>query len=200
MILFTSLALQAQTSVGITAGASFANVKIKAGGISASPKTKTGITAGLMLDAPMSKNFHFQPGLNFVQKGFKMKDDFGKETFNVNYLELPVNFVYYSQGFFVGAGPSLSCGISGMDKEKFNDGSEDNEKIHFGSGDNDVKSFDLGANFTVGYKTKSGFLVTGNYTLGLSNIGNTDQSEEGSIKNNCFGVKIGYIFGGTHKH
>ena len=205
MILFTSFASQAQTSIGITAGASFSNVKVKAMNINASPDTKTGITAGLMLDAPLSKNFHFQPALNFVQKGYKAKDDPMKETFNLNYLELPLNFVYDANGFFAGAGPSVAYGISGMDKTKWTDHSmpDDNEKIRFGSGVNEVKALDFGANFTAGYKTQSGFLITSNYTLGLSNIANTNSNspdENVKIKNNCFGIKIGYMFNQKHKH
>ena len=204
MILLSSLISQAQTSMGFTAGASFSNVKISASGISASPKMKTGITAGLVFDAPLSTNFHFQPAINLVQKGYQVNDDQGKETFSLNYLELPLNFVYYSNGFFAGGGPSLSYGISGKDKMKFSDGSmpDDNEKVHFGSGENDVKTFDLGANFTTGYKTRSGFLISANYTLGLSNIGNTSSDNtvgNVKIKNNCFGIKIGYMFRGN-KH
>jgi hypothetical protein len=205
MILLSSLVSQAQTSVGFTAGASLANVKITASGISASPKMKTGITAGLILDAPFSANFHFQPAINLVQKGYKANDDTGKETFNLNYLELPLNFVYYSDGFFAGAGPSFSYGISGRDKIKYSDDStpDDNETVHFGSHEDEVKPFDFGANFTAGYKTSSGFLITVNYTLGLSNIGNTDSEGlfgDVKIKNNCFGIKIGYMFHGNKHH
>jgi hypothetical protein len=204
MILLLSFTSKAQTSLGIMAGASFANVKISSGGFSASPKMKMGLTAGLMLDAPLSKDFHFQPGLNFVQKGYKAKDDLSKETFTINYLELPLNFVYYSNGFFAGAGPYVAYGTSGTDKTEYTDGStpDDKEKIKFGSGEEEVKSMDLGANFTAGYKTKSGFLITANYTLGLSNIGNTGadgSAVKETIKNNCFGIKVGYMFGGSHK-
>jgi hypothetical protein len=205
MILLSSFASQAQTSLGVTAGASFANVKISAGGISASPKMKTGITAGLMLDAPLSQNFHFQPGLNFVQKGYTAKDDEAKETFNINYIELPLNFGYYSNGFFAGAGPSLAYGMSGKDKLKYTDQSipDEDEKIDFGSGEDQIKQFDFGANVTAGYKTRSGFLIAANYTAGLSNLANTgsDNTEDKTkIRNNCFGIKIGYLFAAGHKH
>ena len=51
MILLTSHSLSAQTTkIGFIAGASFANVTVKAEGISVSPKLKTGITAGLFVD------------------------------------------------------------------------------------------------------------------------------------------------------
>ena len=53
MILLTAFSLSAQTTVGITAGASFANVTIKLRDISVSPKSKTGITAGSFHRCPI---------------------------------------------------------------------------------------------------------------------------------------------------
>ena len=204
MILLTAFSLSAQTSIGITAGAVFSNVKIKAEGVSASPKDRTGITAGIFVSIPLSTNISFQPALNFVQKGYAVKDYIGTEKVNFNYIELPLNFVYstsVSHGLFIGAGPSLAFGFSGNDKFKHNGGIPDtNEKIHFGSGADEVKTFDFGANFIAGYKFKGGFLVSGNYNLGLSKINNDDGSgQDGKIKNRYFGVKIGYVFNGN-KH
>ena len=94
MILLTSYSLSAQTKIGFTAGASFANVTVKSQGVSASPKLKAGITAGLFVDCLLSANFSFQPALNFVQKGYIVKDETGTEKVNFNYLEVPLNFVY----------------------------------------------------------------------------------------------------------
>ncbi|MGZ6519723.1 MAG: porin family protein [Bacteroidia bacterium] len=205
MILLTAFSLSAQTTIGVTAGASFANVTIKSGFISASPKSKTGITAGIVIDAPLSTNFNFQPALNFVQKGYKIKDDVGTETVNFNYLEVPLNFVYTTErneGFFIGAGPSVSYGLSGKDKIKYSGGSmpDDNQKIKFGSGADQVKAFDFGANAVAGYKFNGGFMVSGNYNLGLTKINNDDGSgDAGAIKNKYFSIKIGYMFGGN-KH
>ncbi len=204
MILLTAFSLSAQTSIGLTAGATFANVTIKASGIAVSPNLKTGITAGIMIDASLGKNFNFQPALNFVQKGYKIKDNGSSETVNFNYLEVPLNFVYSTQkeeGFFIGAGPSIAYGISGMDKLKQEGMPDDNEKIKFGSSADEVKPFDFGANAVVGYRLKGGFIVSGNYNLGLSKINNDDGSgdESGTIKNKYFSIKIGYMFGGN-KH
>ncbi len=59
MILLTSYSLSAQTQIGVTAGVTFANVKAKIEDISLSPKSKTGFTAGLFADVPLSSNFSF---------------------------------------------------------------------------------------------------------------------------------------------
>lgn len=207
MILLTPGFVSAQTTVGITGGASFANVTVKSGGISVSPKLKTGITAGLFIDAPLSSNFSFQPALNFVQKGYVVKEDSYKDKLNLNYLEVPLNFVYHtnkSEGFFIGAGPSVAFGISGKEKYTDSDFPEDNstDKIKFGSSDDEIKRIDFGANVLAGYKLAGGFMVSGNYNLGLSNIANTgndNPDEGGTIKNRYFAIKIGYVFGDT-KH
>ncbi len=197
MILLTAFGLSAQTSVSISAGATFSNVTVKSGFISASPKSKTGITAGIAIDAPLSSNFSFQPALNFVQKGYMVKDQGSKETVNLNYLEVPLNFVYSTQkneGFFIGAGPSLAYGISGKDKYTASGMPDDNQKIKFGSGVDEVKALEFGVNGLAGYRLKGGFVISGNYNLGLSKINNDDGGgDAGSIKNKYFSIKIGYF-------
>ena len=63
-----------------------------------------------------------------------------------------------------------------------------------------VKAFDFGANAVAGYRMKGGFMISGNYNLGLSKINNDDGSGDvGTIKNKYFSIKIGYMFGGN-KH
>ncbi len=207
MILLTSQFLSAQTTMGITGGATFSSVSVKVQGISASPKSRTGFTAGLFVDAPLNSGFSFQPALNFVQKGYTIKDEMSSTTEKVsfNYIEVPLNFIYNikkNEGFFIGAGPSIAYGISGEDKTKYGAGMpDDNQKVKFGSGIGEVKPFDFGANAVAGYKFKGGFMVSGNYTLGLSKINNQEDGDMGgTIKNRYFGVKIGYVFNGTrHK-
>ncbi|MEO5500444.1 MAG: porin family protein [Ginsengibacter sp.] len=205
MILLTAFSLTAQKTIGITAGASFANVTVKSQGISASLKLKPGLTAGIMLNVPLSGNFIFQPALNFVQKGYKVKDDFGTETVTLNYLEVPLNIIYNTKkidGFFIGAGPSLAYGISGTDKVKYPGSGmpDENNKVKFGSGVEEVKGFDFGVNAIAGYRLAGGFMISANYNLGLSKINNDDGSgENGSIKNKYYSLKIGYTFGGKLK-
>lgn len=204
MILLTAFALSAQTSIGLTAGSSFSNVTVKSGGVSASPKSKTGITAGIVINAPLSSNFNFQPALNLIQKGYKIEYQGSKETVNFNYLEVPLNLVYNTQkneGFFIGAGPSLAYGISGKDKFSADGMPDDNQNVKFGSGADEVKAFDFGVNALAGYKMKGGFVLSANYNLGLSKLNNDDGSgETGTIKNKYFSIKIGYMFrGNKHK-
>jgi Outer membrane protein beta-barrel domain len=203
MLIFTAASsLHAQTTIGISAGASFSTVRVKAQGVSASPKSRTGIACGVYLDASLGNHLSFQPALNFVQKGYTIKEDPGTEKVNFNYIELPINFVYTvkrNEGVFIGAGPSLSYGISGKDKFKYNGtGMPDHvEKIKFGSGGDEVKAIDFGVNAIAGYTFKSGFVISGCYSLGLSNISNNSGPDEtGTIKNRYYSLKVGYRFSG----
>ncbi len=207
MILLIPGSVIAQTTVGITAGASFANVSVKAAGFSFSPKLKAGIIVGLFVDAPLSSNLSFQPALNFVQKGYLVNDGSVKDKVNINYVEIPLNFVYNTGktgGFFIGGGPSVAFGISGKEKYTDKDFPEDNldEKIKFGSDEDKIKRLDFGANVLAGYKFAGGFMISGNYNLGLSNIGNKSPDfpeDDGTIKNRYFAIKIGYAFSGKKK-
>lgn len=205
LTLLTSITLSAQTTIGITAGVTFANVTVKSQGISASFKLKPGFTAGVLLNAPLSANFILQPALNFVQKGYKIKDVEGTETVTLNYLEVPLNIVYSpkkNEGFFIGAGPSIAYGISGKDKVT-NTGStmtDLNDKIKFGSGADELKGLDFGVNALVGYRLAGGFMISVNYNHSLGKLNNDDGSgENGTIKNNYFSFKIGYAFGKKYK-
>ncbi len=201
MILLTAHSLTAQTKIGLTGGATFGNVTAKLQGISVSPKMRMGFTAGLFIDCPLSSGFSFQPALNFVQKGYKINDETMTDKVSYGYLEVPLNFVYDNKGFFIGAGPSMSSGLSGKEKfvDKQNPSGSGETKIKFGSGNDEIKRFEFGANVLTGYKFKEGFMVSANYNLGLNNIQNGNSTEVGTIKNRYFAVKIGYIFSGTKK-
>ncbi len=193
-----------KSSFGITAGATFATYKAKSDYASITSKTKTGFTVGISPSFAMGQHFSFWPALNYVQKGGTFKDDYSNDKTTLNYLELPLNFVYNttsSKGkFFVGAGPSFSMGLSGKDKWESDGGGSGSDDIKFGSSDDDdLKPFEMGINFLAGYEFKGGFLVTANYNAGVSNIANGMEGSDGTMHNRYFGVRIGYMFPGKKK-
>ena len=204
--LFGSNARSQEVRFGATAGATFSNFHTELGDESYTGKFKPGFTAGVLVDIPMSKQFSFQPALNYVQKGSKDETTEPGYTYKVkttlSYLELPLNVLYNTRGskgnFFIGAGPSLSFGLSGKSSQE-SAGEKSSEKVKFGSSDeDDLKSFDGGANILAGYETKSGFLVSANYYHGLSNL-LSDDSDDYKFNNKYFGIKVGYMFGGKGK-
>jgi Outer membrane protein beta-barrel domain len=193
------------TRFGFTAGAAFANYKTNDDG-SDKASSKTGITAGVLADIPVSKHFSFQPAVNFVQKGTKDDQTSGgvteKATLTINCIEVPLNFLYNATGntgnFFIGAGPSFAFGISG--KLKSVDGSDsETENVKFGNGDDDlIKGFDLGANFITGYCFPNGLFVSVNYNMGFSNL-LPGSSGDGTLKSHYFGIKLGWLLNGKEK-
>src|SRR5262245_50769987 len=93
--LFSLIVVNAQSvRFGITAGTSIASQKYKSSGLSITGDSKVGFTAGVLADAAISENFVFQPGLNFTQKGSKLSSGGFTVTQTLNYIELPLNFLY----------------------------------------------------------------------------------------------------------
>jgi len=196
-------AVSAQTRFGINAGAVLANLKGEESGEEQKLDSKIGITAGIRADVPLSENFSFRPGLNFVQKGGKEEFDFLgtqiKSTTTLNYLELPLNFVYNASAgkgkFFFGAGPVFGFGLSGKFKVE-SGGDEQTEDVNFGDGEDEVKSFEFAGNVLAGYECASGLYFQANYNPGFSNLSNAPDSE---LKTTYFGLRIGYFFGADKK-
>ena len=187
-LLLSTFSFAQKARLGFSGGATLANMSMKLDDIKISASSKIGFTAGLLLDKPISDHVIFQPAVNFVQKGTKSKESDGSAT--LNYLEVPLNFMYRSNnrdGFFAGAGPSFAYGLGGKSKD-----GDFKEDINFGSGDNDdLKSFEFGANITAGYITRSGFLIAVNYNMGISNL--EIDSDYGKTRNNYWGLRLGYI-------
>ncbi len=201
LITINSFAQKEKASFGINAGATLASYKIKEDNVSITSETNVGFTAGITSTMPLGKNFSFMPALNFTQKGGKITEEgfTAKSTFN--YLELPLNFVYNTKSvkgkFFIGAGPSLSFGLSGKDKWVGGGESEETD-IKFGSGeDDDLKAFEAGINFLTGYQFAGGFLIAANYNAGLSNIAIAEAGDNGKMHNRYFGLRLGFMFGGS---
>jgi hypothetical protein len=195
-ILFMYGAYAQKTQVGFTGGASLSNYKAEANGQDETSNSKTGFTLGLIANLRAGKNFVIQPGVHWVQKGTKDEQDNGggteKISLVVNVIEVPVNFLYTSGGFFIGAGPAVSFSVSGKLTDKFGD-NEISTKVKFGNSDDDnMKRFDLGANVLAGYRFHGGFLIMANFNQGLSNLAPTS-SDNGKLKSHYFGLRLGYL-------
>lgn len=189
---------------GINAGLVSANTFIKAdsekvGGMG----SRNEFTGGVAVTVPISKYFSFQPGVNFLQKGFK--NDESATTLTLNYIEVPLNILFNTHNnitdkktddFFFGIGPSFAFGTSGQFKLKTDSGTF-KENIKFGSSKNDnLKPFDCGANVVIGCQFFNNIFFSFNYNIGLSNL--TDEKEV-RWRNNYLGFRAGYTFGGNKK-
>jgi hypothetical protein len=180
---------------GIKGGVNFANMTISGGGMSLSPKSITGFHIGPVADFQLKDQFHFNTGLLYSTKGFKMDvsgegESFsGTETFS--YLEIPLNLAYLfpindKSDFFIQAGPYLGYALSG--KDKF--GSETHD-IDFA--EDMIKRFDYGVGFGGGVQFGS-IVASVNYQLGLANL-NDDPDVDATFKNKVFQISLAYMFG-----
>jgi len=180
-------------SYGFTGGVVFASIRDKVPGHAEHSDSKVGFTAGAFYEYAYNNHFSFQPGINFVQKGGKGESDNFTYEYRFNYIEVPLNFLYYfkskSARIFVGAGPWFAAGISG--EATIDDGvTKATGDIKFGSNSSkdDFKTFDLGANALAGVKLKNGFSISGVYSAGLHSIAFSGDK----IMNYYYGVRLGY--------
>lgn len=215
----SSLAVTAQKiTVSITAGTTISTFKWDDGEELIKGKSKIGFTGGVLTNIGISKNFTFQPGILYSQKGGKIQEKItiDGETFTakgkmqLNYIEIPLNLVYNTNAgkgkIFIGGGPSLGFGVGGSgnlsstfdgETDSFGFGIKfdgilsddaDDENLH-------LKGIEFGGNVLAGYLFPVGISITANYYFGLNNI----SPESGqSWKNNYFGIRLGYKLSG-HK-
>ncbi len=152
--------------------------------------SKIGFQIGGVAELSLSDNFAIQPNLLFTLKGGK----FPMSPYNINIysIELPINLLYKTNGFFAGAGPNLGYGISG--KVKVNNRTFDvfDEEE---AGELPLKRFEVGANLIMGYQFSSGLNISSHYTVGLSNSLNNDNNSDNKVRNKVLGLSVGYTFG-----
>lgn len=200
-----------QVRFGAQVGANIANASLKEPddpGYSYSNKSRTGLTAGFLVDVPIVSGLHFRPELNFTQKGSTIKGvyPFGTYTdkYQFNYLDLPLNFTYNIEAgpgsVFVGLGPMIGFGFGGKVKSEDN-GDTETWKIKFdGKTTNDeyyhFKAIDFNLNTIAGYQLNMGPFISFGYNMGFNDI---DPFDEYEWKNRSFFVKLGYTLGGASK-
>jgi hypothetical protein len=186
-----SAAVMAQKArFGVKAGYNLANVTSNDPEIKEDGKGLSTFNIGAVVDIAVSKNFHFQPQLNYNGKGISVSHGGHADRYRFNVLDLPLNAVYRANnGFYIGGGPNIGFNLSGGLRSS-EDPSE-NFDFKFGSGVDQVKRTDFGFNFMTGYETKSGLTFGVNYLAGLTNLSNAPGN---TWRNNVLGVSVGYFF------
>lgn len=192
--LVASVAAKAQTSFGLHANGIMASQTITASGLNINSDSRFSWKVGAIANIPLSTQFAFMPQLNFLNKGAEFNINGMKLESSLNYLELPLNFVYTSNGFFAGLGPVLSYGLSGTES-----GNGESIEVSF-DGDADAqddrshyKALEIGGNILAGYKLKNGVFFNVHYNFGLNNITPVADAEQ---KSKYFGFGVGYFFPG----
>lgn len=214
LVFFTGLSYSTEAqkiTFGVSAGISGANAFIKEKDTNNKWEKVEGLksinsfTGSISANIPFSKYFSFQPGISYLQKGFKTETADNKTTLTLNYIEVPLTIMFKTNNksndkkaddFFFGIGPSVAFGVSGNVKFKTDSGVI-KEEVKFGTGDNDIKGIDVGANAVLGCMFFNNFFFAVNYNIGLNNLSNA--KEEVRWRNNYLAIKVGYTLGGNKK-
>ncbi len=200
LILFVATTVSAQ--FGIQAGASFGTMKTELQEDDQTQTVKldnrTSVTGGVFYRLPILSAFALQPELNFLQKGGQSKVEAPginiTSTTAINYLELPVYFMYTggsNTGFFVGVGPSFNMGISGQRKVESNGSSTEND-IEFGN-DGDYKAFHVSINGVAGYQLANGLGLNSFVSQSVVNSG-PDNVFDPKVNFFNYGIRLSYMF------
>lgn len=130
----------------------------------------TDFHVGVLAEIPISEKFSFQPELLYSGQG---------SNTNLNYINLPLLGKYYvAKGFSIEAGPQIGYLLSAKN------GSTD-VKSSF-------KSLDFGVNLGASYLLNDRFIFSARYTLGLSDINDTNGLSDKN-RNGMFQLSFGYI-------
>lgn len=168
----------------------------------------TGFHAGLNVQMPLAGEIYFEPGLIFSTKGAKNATGSFTSTYNISYIEMPLNMVYKGRlgnGYvLLGFGPYIAFAIGGNATSVIGD-VEVKADIEF---QNKVelsdpllavymKAFDAGGNIFAGYETAGGLFFHLNAQLGMLKINPENEwisNDESILKNTGFGLSLGYRF------
>ncbi|MEC3881651.1 porin family protein [Parapedobacter sp. 10938] len=220
LLIALSFSTQAQTIVGLRAGVHFSSVSFTdAGGEHEHTGIIPRVQAGLTVDIPLAMGLYLQPAAMYVGKGFKQDGGWLADADNefqaaVSYVEVPLNLIYKlwigAGNLVVGAGPYVGYGIGGTWEAEGNVAIGD-VVLAESRGDvifkNDVadgeygsylygKPWDYGANVVVGYQFSPKLTLQLQGQFGIANLmPEVDGKEpDGSIRNNGYGLTIGYGF------
>lgn len=207
VFIFSTLSVHAQFA--ILGGVNFQNLNGKQFDDSKLENSLiVGYHAGVNVQLPIASNFYIQPGLLFSTKGGKNTTGELSTTYNLYYLELPLNLVYKAplgSGYFMlGFGPYIGYGIGGKATTEggaltvktdveFQNVVEINDPLLVSY----FRPFDAGGNIFFGYETAMGLFIQLNAQLGMLKINPEDKrilSDKSAVKNTGFGLSAGYRF------
>lgn len=154
-------------------------------------KMRFGIVGGGLVGMQVISNLpiYVETGLHYVQKGGNKKDDNGKVSFSLEYLEVPIVAKYlvnigYDATFQPFLGGYMAYGVGG----KVKDFAQEKEEDSFS--DQNFKRFDAGLRGGFALQFSMTYLEAA-YDLGLYNIGH---NRFGSTRTSTVSVCVGVNF------
>ncbi len=190
---------------GVKAGVNFASL----GGDAEDAETRTGLHIGALAEFMLTESFSIQPELLYSMQGAKSEysesytefgievSESGEEELKLDYIILPIMANYYiTEGLSVQVGPQVGFLVSAKGEGEYTAsaaGMTESESF-----DEDVKdetsSIDFGVAAGLGYELDMGVFFQARYYLGLSNVDDSEFSDDYSIQNNMIQLSLGYKF------
>jgi hypothetical protein len=194
-----------RTTFGVRGGVNFATITGKnASGTKYDNNINTGYHIGVNAEIPVGTGTYIQPGLLYSQKGAEFKGNNGNSEVDVNYLEVPVNFVYKpilgTGRMLLGFGPYVGFGLNGQVKGSNGTKTDveftKNYNPAEGPANAQFRRIDGGGNLLAGYEFKNNLSFQINAQLGLTQLAPDINGEDNPAvtKNTNFGLSVGYRF------
>lgn len=166
--------------------------------------------AGLTADISVAKNLHIRPDLIFSRKIAELKKEENSpssqmryiEKLSADYVELPVQFVYYQQrrsiAWYAGGGPYFGLGISGKARKDYflRTGDGLNTQVESGSSweDNWYQKFQVGAVLAVGIELPFGLMGELSARHGFNDASKSKLVDNvNKIYQFSYGFSVGYL-------
>ena len=191
-----------KVKLGVKAGLNISSLTSNENELQSSDKT--GFSAGVMAEIPLTKNFAIQPELTYSQQGMKFSysdadvvNSHYKSTIQLNYINIPVMLKYYVvKGLSVQAGPQIGILLKANNKYQDNFlGYDNHEKFNLADYANGI---DTSVNFGLGYQFKDKFYTDLRYNLSYSDIFRDASANtyviNSDMKNRVFQITVGYFF------
>lgn len=202
--IFVSITVMSQNQkvkIGVKAGLNISSLAFDENEMNSS--SRTGFTAGVMVEIPLAKNFSLQPELLYSQQGGKtsffdseVTNSNYKGTLELNYLNIPLMLKYYVvKGLSVQAGPQIGILLKANNKYEDNFlGYENHESFNLKDYSTGI---DTSVNFGLGYQFKDKFYTDLRYNISYSNVfkdGDANYFINQDMKNRVFQISLGYFF------
>jgi hypothetical protein len=192
--------LYSQNQFGIFAGGQVTSSKYSVLNEKQKTNNKYGFQVGVTMKVPFESNLYFAPEVFYSLKGYKVAfttfayppdanatdNNTTIHTFELAAL-LQVDLGSNPSHFYIKAGPSLDFQLLGKETYNLKTGGSVSRNMKWGPGEYGHYSANLLAR--LGYETKSGFMIFGQYTLGPASINNADYGPR--IRHRAYGISIG---------
>lgn len=205
-VLLVHLTAFSQVQFNVFGGPQLTSASYAVKSVKQNTSFKTGFQLGAGLKVPFDTRLFFAPAAFYSMKGYKVKyslgayppDSFATDnntlfhTFELGFL-LQYDFNDKPSHWFIKLGPTLDFQLFGNEKFNSTQAGFVDRKLPFGF--DKYGHFSANALLQLGYETKSGFFIFGQYSHGLGNVNNADLGP--SIRHKSVGISIGKFLGST---